>query len=227
MSHRAFVFKFIPFPYITKQCHFRWSFIHRYKKFYLLSFMIPLKFTKTALCQTLDVVQSSNISSVLGRNRIKIKQERSILNKFITACRIGFRCFILFCLYFPLIVVYPLIKWNINLRRNWWSLILKLLQHSGPIFVKFGQWASTRRDLFSQEFCNLFSHLHTRTNPHSWRYTEKMLKFTFGDDWRLIFNKFDEEPCGSGCVAQVKKFLLTYIKVSSKFFLHSTVYSYF
>ncbi len=33
------------------------------------------------------------------------------------------------------------------------SLIVHTLEWSGPVFIKLGQWASTRPDLFDDEIC--------------------------------------------------------------------------
>lgn len=79
------------------------------------------------------------------------------------------------------------------------------LELAGPIFVKLGQWASTRRDLFPEELCCCLAKLQRRTIAHSWFYTKRSLERAFGPYWKCIFVKFDnnKEPVGSGCCAQV------------------------
>lgn len=78
------------------------------------------------------------------------------------------------------------------------------LELSGPIFVKLGQWASTRKDLFTEELCCCLAKLQRRTSAHSWYYTKRSLERAFGPHWKSIFVKFDnKEPVGSGCCAQV------------------------
>jgi aarF domain-containing kinase len=79
------------------------------------------------------------------------------------------------------------------------------LEFSGPIFVKLGQWASTRRDLLPEELCSCLAKLQRRTRAHSWFYTERSLERAFGPYWKSIFVKFDnnKQPVGSGCCAQV------------------------
>ncbi|KDR23352.1 putative aarF domain-containing protein kinase 2, partial [Zootermopsis nevadensis] len=80
------------------------------------------------------------------------------------------------------------------------------LELSGPIFVKLGQWASTRKDLFTEELCCCLAKLQRRTSAHSWYYTKRSLERAFGPHWKSIFVKFDnKEPVGSGCCAQVYK----------------------
>ncbi|XP_010133344.1 PREDICTED: uncharacterized aarF domain-containing protein kinase 2, partial [Buceros rhinoceros silvestris] len=71
--------------------------------------------------------------------------------------------------------------------------------------VKLGQWASTRRDLFSEAFCDEFSKLHVEVSPHPWGHTDELLRKAFGEDWTRILKFQSQEPVGSGCVAQVYK----------------------
>ena len=86
-----------------------------------------------------------------------------------------------------------------------WRYLMVAIQIAGPAFVKLGQWASTRRDIFSEEFCNTLSQLHTRCNPHSWNKTAEFLRENFGERWEDELVIFDHSPVGSGCVAQVYK----------------------
>ena len=84
-----------------------------------------------------------------------------------------------------------------------WKYVLFALQSAGPAFVKLGQWASTRRDLFTDSFCQTLSHLHLRCTPHSWEETVEMLEASLGGDWQDTLCITDRRPIGSGCVAQV------------------------
>lgn len=86
-----------------------------------------------------------------------------------------------------------------------WRYLMVAIQIAGPAFVKLGQWASTRRDIFSEEFCNILSQLHTRCSPHSWDKTTEFLRENFGEQWEEDLMIFDHIPIGSGCVAQVYK----------------------
>ncbi|XP_077280544.1 putative aarF domain-containing protein kinase 2 [Temnothorax americanus] len=80
------------------------------------------------------------------------------------------------------------------------------IEFLGPIFVKFGQWVSTRRDIFPRDICDTLSQLQRNATPHSWLDTERLLEETYGPSWRDLFVRFDDEgPIGSGCCAQVYK----------------------
>uniref|UniRef100_A0A8D2NNH4 AarF domain containing kinase 2 n=1 Tax=Zosterops lateralis melanops TaxID=1220523 RepID=A0A8D2NNH4_ZOSLA len=76
---------------------------------------------------------------------------------------------------------------------------------AGPTCVKLGQWASTRRDLFSEAFCDEFSKLHVEVSPHPWGHTDELLRKAFGEEWTGMLRFPSREPVGSGCVAQVYK----------------------
>jgi aarF domain-containing kinase len=65
------------------------------------------------------------------------------------------------------------------------------------------QWAASRADLFPQELCDKLGSLHSTTTPHSLRYTKKVIQKAFDRPFDEIFEEFDEEPIGSGAIAQV------------------------
>ena len=39
-----------------------------------------------------------------------------------------------------------------------------VLEAAGPAFIKWGQWAATRHDLFPPDFCAILEHLHTQVH---------------------------------------------------------------
>eukprot|EP00916_Digyalum_oweni_P017025 GHVL01027907.1.p1 GENE.GHVL01027907.1~~GHVL01027907.1.p1 ORF type:complete len:389 (+),score=51.24 GHVL01027907.1:255-1421(+) len=78
---------------------------------------------------------------------------------------------------------------------------------NGPCFIKFGQWAATRRDIFPPEFCDNCKRLHAGANVHTMDHTHKMLENDFGIYWKDEL-EIESEPLGSGCVGQVYKGVL-------------------
>ena len=83
-----------------------------------------------------------------------------------------------------------------------YGYLKRVLEWSGPVFVKFGQWASTRPDIFSESFVASIQSLQDSVNPHPYSYTLNLCKRTFGElgMHRLIV---DEKLIGSGSMAQV------------------------
>ncbi|XP_041111197.1 uncharacterized aarF domain-containing protein kinase 2 isoform X2 [Polyodon spathula] len=129
------------------------------------------------------------------------------LHRLRFALQLGLRSFVLFLKFSPLLLLYPLSLVSHRLASLWLDLLLWAVESSGPTFIKLGQWASTRRDLFSEEFCDRFSRLHVGVQPHSWAHTKRCLRKAFGEDWRRLFQFESKEPVGSGCVAQVYRAL--------------------
>lgn len=56
--------------------------------------------------------------------------------------------------------------------QNMWVSLRSSVERSGPAAVKFFQWASSRRDLFSTAFCDFFGELHSHNRPHSWEHSQ-------------------------------------------------------
>ncbi|XP_046558691.1 uncharacterized aarF domain-containing protein kinase 2-like [Haliotis rubra] len=122
-----------------------------------------------------------------------------VIRIIIRACR-------LFFTFTPLLLIYPFTLISTKLKSLWWQMLLIAVEFSGPAFVKLGQWASTRRDLFSKEFCDRFSKLHRHAKTHSWKHTATSLERAYGPHWRnMILFDNKAQPIGSGCVAQVYK----------------------
>lgn len=91
-----------------------------------------------------------------------------------------------------------------KLERRWLDLAYWAAERSSPVVMKFLQWASTRRDIFSAAFCDRFEAFHEHAPAHSWAETEAALRDALGDDWTGILAIDEHEPpIGSGCIAQV------------------------
>ena len=73
----------------------------------------------------------------------------------------------------------------------------------GPLFIKFGQILSTRRDLMPNDIANALSTLQDQVPPFAFIYVEKALIKHFGDQYKHTFTQIDETPLGSASIAQV------------------------
>ncbi|KAM4553734.1 putative aarF domain-containing protein kinase 2 isoform 2-T2 [Fundulus diaphanus] len=125
------------------------------------------------------------------------------VHKVIFFLRLGLRALVLLFKFGPLLLLSPLALMSTRCASYWLEALLWVTESSGPTFIKLGQWASTRRDIFSREFCERFSRLHVRVRPHSWAHTKQFLRRAFGEAWRRVLVFDSKEPVGSGCVAQV------------------------
>lgn len=79
----------------------------------------------------------------------------------------------------------------------------KTLEMSGPAFIKWGQWAATRRDVFPPDLCKELAKLHTQAPVHSRRFTQTAIRRALGAEVEDLFDGFEAEPIASGSIAQV------------------------
>lgn len=106
----------------------------------------------------------------------------------------------------PILCSYPLTYLSPHYNISWYKLIKSLCQFAGPSFIKLGQWASSRNDLFPQEFCHIMSTLHSNVKPHPLEYSKQMLRDLFDTkNLEEIFDTFDDLPLGCGSIAQVHR----------------------
>ncbi|MCZ6896012.1 MAG: ubiquinone biosynthesis regulatory protein kinase UbiB, partial [Gammaproteobacteria bacterium] len=98
-----------------------------------------------------------------------------------------------------------LLPWN--WRRRDYSpraeRIRAVLEDLGPLFVKFGQILSTRRDLLSDEIADEFSKLQDRVPPFPGSQARVIVEKAYGKSLTEVFKSFDEEPFASASIAQV------------------------
>ncbi|KAG5274040.1 hypothetical protein AALO_G00158500 [Alosa alosa] len=125
------------------------------------------------------------------------------VHKLVFVLRLTLRAVVLLVKFGPLLLLFPLSLVSEQWASHWLDALLWVTETSGPTFIKLGQWASTRRDIFSQAFCDRFSRLHVHVCPHAWTHTKACLKRAFGEHWRQLFVFDSKEPVGSGCIAQV------------------------
>ena len=77
------------------------------------------------------------------------------------------------------------------------------LESLGPIFVKFGQVLSTRRDLLPQDIADELERLQDRVPPFPWEQVEATLKRAYRRPVDEVFRAFEQTPVASASVAQV------------------------
>uniref|UniRef100_A0A7N0ULI4 ABC1 atypical kinase-like domain-containing protein n=1 Tax=Kalanchoe fedtschenkoi TaxID=63787 RepID=A0A7N0ULI4_KALFE len=92
-----------------------------------------------------------------------------------------------------------------SFRKTWLRVVHRTLEKAGPAFIKWGQWAATRPDLFPRDLCAKLSELHTKAPEHSFAFTKKTIEKAFGQKLSDIFEIFEEKPVASGSIAQVHR----------------------
>jgi ubiquinone biosynthesis protein len=78
-----------------------------------------------------------------------------------------------------------------------------VLEELGPIYVKFGQLLSTRRDMLPEDIAREFSRLQDDVPPFPGAQAKRIIERAFEKNIEEIFAGFDEEPLASASVAQV------------------------
>lgn len=117
-----------------------------------------------------------------------------------------------------LILEYPLLPWWLRLLRfcmPWRWLPRKKLQLTrgqrlrlaledlGPIFIKFGQLLSTRRDLLPQDIADELAFLQDQVPPFDSTLAIALIEEQLGARIDEVFSRFDSQPLASASVAQV------------------------
>ena len=77
------------------------------------------------------------------------------------------------------------------------------LERLGPIFVKFGQVLSTRRDLIPLEVADELAKLQDRVPPFPAAKARTLVERAFGRPISAVFSSFEAEPVASASIAQV------------------------
>ena len=77
------------------------------------------------------------------------------------------------------------------------------LEKLGPIFVKFGQVLSTRRDLLPLDVADELAKLQDRVPPFPGQHAMRLVEKAFGKPIDVLFDHFEPEPVASASIAQV------------------------
>lgn len=77
------------------------------------------------------------------------------------------------------------------------------LESLGPVFVKFGQIVSTRRDLLPPEIADELAKLQDQVPPFPGDEAKALVEAAYGRPLGEVFEYFDETPLASASIAQV------------------------
>lgn len=130
----------------------------------------------------------------------------SVVYSLVECLILFLRAIYLAILFSPCIVMAPFADHlGIEFRKKWLRIVHLTLEKAGPAFIKWGQWAATRPDLFPRDLCSELAKLHTKAPAHSYAHTKRTIEKAFGRKLHEIFENFEEEPVASGSVAQVHR----------------------
>ncbi len=103
---------------------------------------------------------------------------------------------------------------RLALRANPWRLrapaagpraerLRRALEELGPVFIKFGQTLSTRRDLLPVDIADELARLQDSVPPFPAAESRTLIEGELGDSVSRLFARFEETPMASASVAQV------------------------
>ena len=98
-----------------------------------------------------------------------------------------------------------LLPWNWR-RRDFAPTAVRIrhvLEELGPIYVKFGQILSTRRDLLPDDIAEELARLQDRVPPFPGNEARAIVEEEYGKSVQEVFSEFDEQPLASASIAQV------------------------
>jgi len=108
-------------------------------------------------------------------------------------------------LFRPVRFLFYLLPWNWvpRTRGPRAERLRRVLEDLGPIFVKFGQLLSTRRDMLPEDIADELAKLQDHVPPFPGAAARAIVERAYARDLNEIFLEFDELPLASASIAQV------------------------
>ncbi len=105
-------------------------------------------------------------------------------------------------------------KW----RKRFLHSLIRAMERAGCCFMKLGQWISMRPDMFPRDVVKTMASLRDGVPEHSFKFTQRSIKESFGKDITEIFESFEATPIASGTVAQVYR-----ARLKPEYAIHGTI----
>ena len=94
-------------------------------------------------------------------------------------------------------------NWLRGERKPRAERVREALEDLGPIFIKFGQMLSTRRDLLADDIADELEKLQDSVPPFPGSKAKKIIEKAFNRSVDELFASFEQEPLASASIAQV------------------------
>ncbi|MFP5465130.1 MAG: ubiquinone biosynthesis regulatory protein kinase UbiB [Gammaproteobacteria bacterium] len=96
-----------------------------------------------------------------------------------------------------------LLPWRWRARPPRGVRLREALEKLGPIFVKFGQILSTRRDLLPPDIADELVRLQDQVPPFPGEQARRLIEAAYGQPLTTVLAEFDDVPLASASIAQV------------------------
>lgn len=124
------------------------------------------------------------------------------LQLFFRAMRLGIN-------FTPVMSTFGLAFVSSRFRRGiWYKWLASCIGNSGAAWIKWGQWSSTRNDMFPEALCRELSMLHADAPAHGFQFSRQQLESSLGlapNTMDYVFDSFEQTPLASGSIAQVHR----------------------
>ncbi|PWQ94107.1 ubiquinone biosynthesis regulatory protein kinase UbiB [Leucothrix arctica] len=94
-------------------------------------------------------------------------------------------------------------KWKKREATNPAEGLRCALEDLGPVFVKFGQVLSTRRDMLTEDYANELAKLQDKVPPFPSDQAIGLIEASLNQSVDEVFKRFDREPLAAASIAQV------------------------
>ena len=94
-------------------------------------------------------------------------------------------------------------NWIARNRAPRGQRIREALEDLGPIFIKFGQMLSTRKDLLPEDIAEELTALQDRVPPFDGALAQSLIEKAYGTNIEEYFDEFNTTPLASASIAQV------------------------
>jgi len=94
-------------------------------------------------------------------------------------------------------------NWIARNRAPRGQRVRESLEELGPIFIKFGQMLSTRKDLLPEDVAEELTALQDKVPPFEGVKAKKLIEKAYGVSVEECFDEFDVKPLASASIAQV------------------------
>jgi hypothetical protein len=118
---------------------------------------------------------------------------------------VALRGLYLAALFTPLLASAPLVFYAGLYREQWMALLRWTLEQAGPAFIKWGQWGSTRPDMFPRDMCAALEALQSNAPSHAPALSVAAVEAAFQRPIGELFSAWEAMPLASGSIAQVHR----------------------